>query len=692
MSETELGQGQDAVGVSHVPDEEFRLVVERFVDPLFHAFDGVVTWIGPSIEATLGWDPVAFASTALPDLCHPDDVAHLEDLLARVAAGNPGRGVVRLRSGEGEYLWVLLSLGAGFEADGRTHMVGSIREVNLRIHAEHQLEQIASHAPNVLYTAGPDRRATWVSSNAQRVLGWAAEELLGTSMDDLVHEADRFTLAHRLDLLYSGVVDVEPLDGALVRVRCKDGDYRWMEATASVLESKDGEPGGVVGGLVDVDELVVARNRIREDAERLRSILDTMLDAHALLLPERDPSGTIVDFRFGDVNDAACEYLRRSRGQLVGTLLTQLMPGNRSHGLVAMYASTMETGRPLVIEDFVYPDFEVTQSDRHFEVRAVRVNEALSLVWRDVTDHQETVAALTASEEAYRLLAENSSDVVLRSRDGVVGWVSPSLTAMLGWHPAEWTGRNYADFVYPDDRAKWKAERALAEVGTTLVHRYRIRARDGMYHWIEAHASPYLDAADAQDGVVVSFRTVDDEVATHRELDRRARHDELTGLLNRQEILEQFSAATEAVRRTGSHTAVLFCDIDHFKTVNDTYGHLVGDAVLREVAARVNGCVRSRDLVARVGGDELLVVLVGVHGLADATLIAEKIRRAVETGIVVGDATVSTTVSVGVSLARSGESIGDLFFGADEAMFRAKALGRNQVFAFDVDAAAEDEV
>ncbi len=239
----------------------------------------------------------------------------------------------------------------------------------------------------------------------------------------------------------------------------------------------------------------------------------------------------------------------------------------------------------------------------------------------------------------------------------------------------------FEDVVHPDDAVGLTVDDLQIGGGAHLVRRFRVRDREGSYHWVESHGAPYRDGQGRIDGIVASFRTVDDDVARQEELDHRARFDELTGLLNRKEILDRMVGLGEHARRTGAESAVLFCDVDHFKSVNDEYGHAAGDAVLREIASRVGGCIRRRDLAARVGGDELVVVLDGVHGLPDALMIAEKIRAEVARPIDVEGRSVTTSVSIGVCLAIAGQSIDALMVRADDAMFQAKARGRDRVVA-----------
>ncbi len=283
------------------------------------------------------------------------------------------------------------------------------------------------------------------------------------------------------------------------------------------------------------------------------------------------------------------------------------------------------------------------------------------------------------SEERYRLLADNSSDVVMHVREGLILWVSPALSDMLNWPPAAWIGTMFDDVIHPDDLARLREARAAIRAGATSVQRFRARDAEGAYHWIETHARPYLDVNGVQDGAAVSFRTVDAEVSADLELERRAHYDELTGLVNRNELFDRFASILGNQRRPGDQPAAIFIDVDEFKAVNDAYGHAAGDELLRCLAARVTASVRSTDVTARVGGDELVVVLAGVHDIDEAVSIAEKIRTAVREPIPIPDGVLHVTVSIGVTIARPAETVDAVIARADTAMYRAKSLGRDRV-------------
>ena len=164
-----------------------------------------------------------------------------------------------------------------------------------------------------------------------------------------------------------------------------------------------------------------------------------------------------------------------------------------------------------------------------------------------------------------------------------------------------------------------------------------------------------------------------------QELERLARVDTLTGLVNHAETIARLHAALENRRLPGAHLGVLFCDADHFKVINDTWGHTIGDVVLATLAQRIRAGVREDDTVGRIGGDEMLVLLPGVHNLEEVVDIAEKVRKLAAEPIHHLGKTICATLSIGATLAISGESVSTMIARADSAMYNAKQAGRNTV-------------
>ncbi|OBH41802.1 sensor domain-containing diguanylate cyclase [Mycobacterium mantenii] len=283
------------------------------------------------------------------------------------------------------------------------------------------------------------------------------------------------------------------------------------------------------------------------------------------------------------------------------------------------------------------------------------------------------------AETRYRILADNAVDIVVHFRDGEVGWVSPSVEAALGGPAGRWMGAAFARRIHPEDLGDLEAAVRKIAAGERVLQRFRVSSLDGGYHWVDAHGKPYIDARGDADGLIAALRVVDDQVEAEQQLERLARFDPLTGLANRAETLRRLKAALADPQPLGKHVGVLFCDVDRFKAINDTWGHGMGDFVLATLAARIRASVRRGDTVGRTGGDEMLVVLPGVSSTDELARIAEKIRRRAAEPIGVSGNTIRATVSIGATLALPTESLDAITARADKAMYRAKSGDRNTV-------------
>jgi diguanylate cyclase (GGDEF)-like protein/PAS domain S-box-containing protein len=418
---------------------------------------------------------------------------------------------------------------------------------------------------------------------------------------------------------------------------------------------------------------------VAAERNRLRATQEGMFDPLAIVEPVRDGDGHVVDFVYLDLNPAACAWFKADRDHLVGKRLCRTFPEIESSGLLRALAEVADAGRPLTLDDFPFTLRGVGL--RWLDVRGIRGDTWLSLAWRDVTERHDAADRLAASEEQFRLLAENSSDVVLRldTHDTIL-WISPSVTPVLGWTPADGIGRDAKGLLATAaNRAQYERDKARVLAGQAATSRVQIRAAAGDVHWMEINSFPYRNAEGVVSGMVASLHVIDAEVRMEQDLERRARIDELTGLLNRQELLERLAAA---VARRGPAIGLLWCDIDGFKAINDVHGHAAGDAVLEALGERIRGCLRSIDDVGgRIGGDELVVVLRGINGLAEATAFAEDLRRRAAEPIPVGDDMILATLSIGVTLVGPDEGVDALLARTDDAMYQAKEHGKNQCVA-----------
>ena len=279
----------------------------------------------------------------------------------------------------------------------------------------------------------------------------------------------------------------------------------------------------------DVTDRFHAAELIAGSEARLRASVDSMINPHVVLGAVRDSDGRVVDFRYLSVNRAACAYLGLAEDELIGHNGLETSPHFEGSELAQRYVQCLEDGEPVVLDDYPYFN-EILDDGRRYDIRATRAGaDLLCLTWCDVTERFLAAQRLAASEQRYRLLAENSGDVVCHLRDGQVVWVSPSIEAALGKPPDYWLGRSVLEFVPPEDASVGAAMLTRLADGSTIRERIRVVATDGVAHWFDMFARPFYAAEGHQDGVVAALRLVDDQVAAEQSAEdareRRAKSD-----------------------------------------------------------------------------------------------------------------------------------------------------------------------
>jgi diguanylate cyclase (GGDEF)-like protein/PAS domain S-box-containing protein len=248
-------------------------------------------------------------------------------------------------------------------------------------------------------------------------------------------------------------------------------------------------------------------------------------------------------------------------------------------------------------------------------------------------------------------------------------------TKEYGYSIAEFQGMTMSELELPDDQEAEEVDSVLGEPAEGV--RVRHRHKDGRVVWVNMveREIVYL----GQEARLVIARNITERLKLDRELSFRAQHDVLTGLPNRQLLEERLEQCLQSCRVEERRAAVLTIDVDHFKLINDTYGHLVGDECLKEVAARLKSKIRKVDTIARTGGEEFTAVVSGLNKASDAEKVAASLMRVFEAPVELPFGALGVTVSVGVAVypddAIDSTTLRRL---SDEAMYRAKRAGRNR--------------
>ncbi len=293
---------------------------------------------------------------------------------------------------------------------------------------------------------------------------------------------------------------------------------------------------------------------------------------------------------------------------------------------------------------------------------------------------------LRTSEQRFRSLVQNSADVqMIVTPKGTITYESSAVERVLGYPAESRTGQSLLAMTHRDDRAR--VEELLTDVARTpdglVSGEVRLRNADGSWRWIEMLARNLLpDPAVA--GIVVNYRDVTGRRMLEDELRHQAFHDSLTGLPNRALFLDRLSHGLSRRRRFRGPLAVLFVDLDDFKTVNDSLGHAAGDDLLKAVAERLARALRSGDTIARMGGDEFAVLVEDAAGRDAPDKVAQRLLAALQAPFSVNGSELFVRASVGLTVSTTrNDSAEEMLRNADTAMYTAKANGKNRIDSFE---------
>ncbi|MBW4417645.1 MAG: EAL domain-containing protein [Myxacorys californica WJT36-NPBG1] len=308
----------------------------------------------------------------------------------------------------------------------------------------------------------------------------------------------------------------------------------------------------------------------------------------------------------------------------------------------------------------------------------------------DITDTKLIEAALRESEERYALAIQGT-------HDGLWDWnlelnrifFSSRWKSMLGYEDSEIANSPYEwlDRIHLEDALKVNQEIAacMEEVTTQFESEHRLLHRDGRYLWMLSRGFIVRDAEGKAYRMVGSQTDITERKRAEEQLLHDALHDSLTGLANRVLFMDRLGHAIQLSKRHENYFfAVLFIDLDRFKVINDSLGHMVGDHLLVIIAERLSQCLRVGDTFARLGGDEFVILLDDIRNDEDATEIAERVQQALKHPFQLNGQEIFVTASTGIILSTTRyERPEDLLRDADTAMYRAKALGRDRQQVFD---------
>lgn len=424
---------------------------------------------------------------------------------------------------------------------------------------------------------------------------------------------------------------------------------------------------------------------------------ETSLDAFSLLQAVRDKSGEIVDFRLLYVNANTEALLGKSRSELLGRMLCAVSPIKREGPMFGRFCAVVNTGEPLN-EEFAVDHEGIRASWLRSQV--VKLEDGLAITFSDISEAK-------ATQERYAHLAEFTDTVfqnapfsiVATDTTGLITAMNVAAEKLTGYGRDELVGKALLTVLHDErellgralsidpaatlEKYAFKALTAGTAVGVMGEQEWTLIRRDGARTPINLA----MRAVASDTGEVSGFVSIAFDITERKQMldyvTHLATHDQLTGLAGRALLQDKTVQAVEFARRYGTKVAVFMIDLDHFKRINDSLGHTAGDQLLIEAARRLSRSVRSTDVVARVGGDEFVVVMPDITAVEDVEQCAANLVTRLTPEMSIEGHMVHVTASVGVCIFPDFASDAKhVLKRADSAMYAAKESGRNQYQVF----------
>lgn len=644
--------------------------------------DHEFAYISPFFEELSGYSLRELAGKTPLDMVHPDD----REMVRKQAVTNlkKSRGMdsyeYRFVKKNGEIMWVIERI-TSIEYLGRRAALGNFMDIDRRKELERALTQseqrhraILDQMSDACFEVDLVGKFAYTNSYMSRKLQYKQDELIGKDYHVIIPKSDAGAVYTMFQRIY------ETGNAATAfphRVKRKDGLEFYVESSVSLIRDVNGKPTGFICVGRDISERKQTERALIRSEERFRNILESMQDSYYEVS---------LDGKFTFVNDATSRHLLYTREELIGNSYKIIMSEAEAQRVFDMFHKVFLTGEPNLgfahkvsrkdgVTGYAESSVSLLKDERGVPI-------GFNSVSRDVTERKQLEERLRRSEERFRTILENMQDSYYEvDLAGNFTFINISASDRLGYSRDELLGKNYRLTTATDDLGNIMA--AFNEVYTTGIPNKcfinKSVCRDGSVVIVESSISLLRN----EHGEVIGFNSVGRDITERKALEQRladmATHDFLTGLPNRLLLHDRLHMALAQAHRNKNKLAILTLDLDRFKAVNDTYGHHVGDELLKGVGQRLTGIIRSGDTVARMGGDEFLLLMPELHQSDSVSSIISKIVEAFKGPFIIEGHRLSVYVSIGIAIyPDDGTDMETLMRKSDSAMYDIKRHGPSQ--------------
>jgi diguanylate cyclase (GGDEF)-like protein/PAS domain S-box-containing protein len=510
----------------------------------------------------------------------------------------------------------------------------------------------------------------YASELYQKITGYSEKELIGLNSLNNIYPDDREMVRNQA-IKCLKKESSKPYEYRFVR---KDNAVIWVLETVAPIIYK--EERATLGSFMDITE----RKRIEEKLHNEEQLFKTLTDQSSDIIVIVSREG-IITYE----NPAIEEVLGFKANERVGCKgFDNIHPDDMNFVVGEFERLFQDVNSPvsrsevrLRNRDGNWIFFESVASN----LSNNNVVEAVIINLRDITERKMAEELLRQSEGKYRTILENIQEGYFEvDLSGNLTFFNDSVCEITGYPKEELIGMN--ERMYTNEETAKNVYQAFNKVyktgESTRGFDWQIIRKDGSKRYIEASVSLKKDLSGHPVGFKGIIRDITERKKMDKQLNYMATHDSLTGLPNRMLFMDRLQIALAQSRRNGNKLAVMMLDIDHFKDINDTLGHMVGDKLLQEVGCRLTGILRHNDTVARLGGDEFVILLSDLGKIEYASGVANVILKSLQKPFVFADNKINSHASIGIAVYPDDcEDIDSLLKKSDMAMYAVKTHGRN---------------
>jgi len=642
--------------------------------------DGLVLEISASVEQVLGYTPAQYLAFEPVDLIHPGDQAMLRRNW-RDLSQDPGRRTIveaRARRIDGVYRWfeiVQVNLLDDPEIAG---MISGFTDVTERrggdVAFQPIFENLIEANPDVIGTVSLEGTITWISGAVHEMLGRDPQDMIGHSAWDFIHPEDVDAAIERLTHALDRIDSVTPI---ALRGSHIDGSWVPVEIAGGPILDRQAQANGLIINIRDIRWRNDAVDALRSSEQLFRTLAQSSPIGiyHATV----EEGLVYVNDRWSEITGLSAEDARGSGWAKV------VHPDDQE--VVGLDRDSMPMGGRAVTIEFrvVRPDGDL----RWVRVQSGPLHQADGSLVGTVGTLDDITVRRDTERERQRLIDifEATEDHVgICDTHGALLYLNAAAKRTFGFESDDEVARHVVEDLFPPSVAERMQLEIRPEVERTgrWAGELMMLVPDVGLIPVSAQILLHPGADGDEPHFSAILHDISERKAFEHRLAHQATHDPLTGLPNRTLLIDRLEGALARARRHNRRVAVLFLDLDHFKVVNDSLGHGLGDRLLVAIAERLSIALRPEDTVARFGGDEFVVLCEDLVSQHDAIAIAERVDEAVSGPFVIDDTEVFVGVSIGIALPDDTDADPEtLIRDADAAMYRAKDRGRSRWELFD---------